>query len=266
LIDEVKVVVQEESAIIKRAFPFPEQVLGKFLQRVFQQSIQQRLELVLEKAASESTLAYLRSLQAARSYINVLVDDLKAHGLTEHPENISSQTSQILDQQLDELFTPYFGGSSYIEKEKRNLQELYKSLLFKFELFHSRRQKEPKTYLATLRSRGHELLGAAREAADAYVKSLDLEKMSSTQKRILLSVAGLKDTDKAQPDVEISEADGRLSVPFAKRMLTWLAEGVRRCLELSGGAETPRDVSALLNMLLANMGENYIDLGLDAAG
>lgn len=265
LIDEVKVVVQEESAIIKRAFPYPEQVLGKFVQRVFQQSIQQRLELVLEKAESESTLAYLRSLQAARSYISILVDDLKAHGLTEHPESVTSQTSQLLDQQLDELFTPYFGGSAYIDKEKHNLQELYKSLLFKFELFHSRRQKEPKTYLASLRNRGQELLASAREATDAYVKSLDLEKMSPTQKRILLSVAGLNNTDKAQPDVEFSEEDGRLHVVFAKRMLKWLAEGVRRGLELGGGSETPKDVAALLNLILKNLLELYVEVALEAA-
>ncbi|KAI1615311.1 exocyst complex component Sec10-like protein [Exophiala viscosa] len=265
LIDEVKVVVQEESAIIKRAFPYPEQVLGKFVQRVFQQSIQQRLELVLEKAESESTLAYLRLLQAARSYISILVDDLKAHGLTEHPESVTSQTSQLLDQQLDELFTPYFGGSAYIDKEKHNLQELYKSLLFKFELFHSRRQKEPKTYLASLRNRGQELLASAREATDAYVKSLDLEKMSPTQKRILLSVAGLNNTDKAQPDVELSEADGRLNVVFAKRMLKWLAEGVRRGLELGGGSETPKDVAALLNLILKNLIELYVEVALEAA-
>lgn len=265
LLDEVKVVVQEESAIIKRAFPYPEQVLGKFVQRVFQQSIQQRLELVLEKAESESTLAYLRSLQAARNLISVLVEDLKSHGLTEHPESVTSQTSQLLDQQLDELFTPYFGGSAYIDKEKHNLQELYKSLLFKFELFHSRRQKEPKTYLASLRNRGQELLASAREASDAYVKSLDLEKMSSTQKRILLSVAGLKNTDKAQPDVELSEEDGRLHVAFAKRMLKWLAEGVRRGLELGGGAETPKDVAALLNLILKNLLKLYVDVALEAA-
>jgi hypothetical protein len=265
LIDEVRVVVQEESAIIKRAFPYPEQVLGKFVQRVFQQSIQQRLELVLEKAESESTLAYLRSLQAARNYISVLVEDLKAHGLTEHPESVTSQTSQLLDQQLDELFTPYFGGSAYIDKEKHNLQELYKSLLFKFELFHSRRQKEPKTYLASLRNRGQELLASAREATDAYVKSLDLEKMSPTQKRILLSVAGLKNTDKAQLDVELSEEDGRLHVVFAKRMLKWLAEGVRRGLELGGGAETPKDIAALLNLILKNGLEVYVEVALEAA-
>lgn len=272
LIDEVRVVVQEESQIIKRAFPNPEQVLGKFVQRVFQQSLQQRLELVLDKAESESTLAYLRSLQAARNSINSLVEDLKSHGLTEHPDPVTSQTSQLLDQQLDELFTPYFGGSAYIDKEKQNLSELYRSLLFKFELFHSRRQKEPKTYLASLRSRGQELLTSAREATDAYVKSLNLETMSPTQKRILLSVAGLKNTaaddtssSKNNGEIDLSEADGRLSTHFAKRMLKWLAEGVRRGLELSGGSETPKDVSALHNLLLRNLGENYIELSLDSA-
>jgi exocyst complex component 5 len=264
LIDEVKVVVQEESSIIKRAFPYYEQVLGKFIQRVFQQSIQQRLEMVLEKANSESSLAFLRSLQAARSYINALVDDLKAHGLTEHPDIVSSQTSLILDQQLEELFVPYFGGS-YIDKEKRNLEELYKSLMFKFELYHSRRRKAPTTYLASLRNQGRELLASAREAADAYVKNLDLEKMSSTQKRMLLSVAGLKDADKAQEEIELTEEDGRLSIPFAKRMLKWLAEGVGRGLELSGGSETPKDVAALLDMLVENMGASYIEVSLDAA-
>ncbi|KAK5071619.1 Exocyst complex component 5 [Lithohypha guttulata] len=272
LIDEVRVVVQEESQIIKRAFPNPEQVSGKFIQRVFQQSLQQRLELVLDKAESESTLAYLRLLQAARNSINTLVEDLKAHGLTEHPDPVSSQTSQLLDQQVDELFTPYFGGSAYIDKEKQNLSELYRSLLFKFELFHSRRQKEPKTYLASLRSRGQELLSSAREATDAYVKSLNLESMSITQKRILLSVAGIKNTaaddtttSKNNPELDLTENDGRLNIQFAKRMLKWLAEGVRRGLELSGGSETPKDVAALHNLLLRNMGENYIELFLDAA-
>lgn len=136
LIDEVKVVVQEESIIIRRAFPYYEQVLGKFIQRVFQQSIQQRLEMVLEKANTISSLAFLRSLQAARSCISTLIDDLKAHGLTAHPEPVSSQTTLILDQQFDDLFVPYFVGSSYIEREKRSLEELYSSLLFKFTIFH----------------------------------------------------------------------------------------------------------------------------------
>lgn len=136
LVDEVRIVVKEESIIIKRAFPYCEQVIAKFIQRIFQQSIQQRLEMVLEKSNTISSLAFLRSLQAARSCINALIEDLKAHGLTEHPEPVSSQTTLILDQQFDDLFVPYFVGSSYIEREKRSLEELYSSLLFKFTIFH----------------------------------------------------------------------------------------------------------------------------------
>ena len=136
LIDEVRIVVQDESIIIKRAFPYAEQVCGRFLQRVFQQSIQQKLEMVLEKASAVSSLAFLRCLQAARSCISSLVDELKAHGLTEHPENISPQMTILLDQQFDDLFVPYFVGSSYIEREKKSLEELYASLLFKFTIYH----------------------------------------------------------------------------------------------------------------------------------
>lgn len=139
LIDEVKLVVKEESFAIKKIFPFHELVLSTFLQRVFQQLIQQRLEMVLEKAGTISQLAFLRTLQAARSYIGAMVDDLKLHGLTEHPETASPQATATLDQQLEDLFVPYFVGSSYIEGEKRSLEELYASLLFKYTLFHVRK-------------------------------------------------------------------------------------------------------------------------------
>ena len=264
LIDEVKVVVQEESSIIKRAFPFYEQVLGRFLQRVFQQSIQQRLEMVLEKASTISSLAFLRSLQAARSYINTLADDLKAHGLTEHPDPISAQTTTIIDQQVEELFVPYLVGSSYIEREKKNLEELYSSVMFKFTIYHSRRRRVPTTFMASLAKSGSELLSSAR---DAYVTRLDSSDLTATQRTMLFRVAGLKEAGSAQKqtEIEVTEEDGILSTANAKRMLKWLAEGVGRGLELSGGNETPKDVASLLHMLIGNMGAIYVETSLDAA-
>lgn len=264
LIDEVKVVMQEESVIIRRAFPYSDQVLGKFLQRIFQQSVQQRLEMVLEKAGTISSLAFLRSLQAARGYISTLIDDLKAHGLTEHPEPASPQIAIILDQQFDDLFVPYFVGSSYIEREKRSLEELYSSLLFKFTIFHSRRRKIPTTFMKSLAKSGSEMLASAR---DAYVERLDSSDLAPAQKAMLLRVAGLKDSEsaKTQTEIEVTEQDGVLSVDNAKRMLKWLAEAVGRGLELSGGNETPKDVSAVLHLLLGNMGEIYLETALDSA-
>lgn len=278
LVDEVRIVVQEESVIIKRAFPYSEQVIGKFIQRIFQQSIQQRLEMVLEKANTISSLAYLRSLQTARSCINTLIDDLKAHGLTEHPEAISSQTSVILDQQFDDLFVPYFVGSSYIEREKRSLEELYSSLLFKYTIFHvsytkhfhistnlsqSRKRKSPTTFMKSLAKSGSEILASAR---DAYVERLDSSDLAPAQKALLLRLAGLNDSEnaKTQTDIEVTEEDGVLSPTVAKRMLKWLAEAVGRGLDLSGGNETAKEVYALLNLLLTNMGEIYIETALDA--
>jgi hypothetical protein len=92
--------------------------------------------MVLEKAGSISSLAFLRALQSSRSYISALVEDFKSHGLTEHPEPTSTAVTATLDQQLEDLFVPYFSGSSYIEREKKNLDELYSSLLFKFITYH----------------------------------------------------------------------------------------------------------------------------------
>ncbi|CAN9104673.1 unnamed protein product [Alternaria alternata] len=262
LIDEVKIVVQDESAIIKRAFPYYEEVLIKFLERIFQQSIQSRLEMVLDKAGELSSLAFLRSLQASRSYITQLVDDLKSHGLTEHPEPATSAVAATLDQQLEELFSSYFIGEKYIEREKKNLEELYSSLLLKFTIYHSRRSKMPTSYFGSLAQRGKEMAASAR---DKYMERLENTELPASQKATLLRIAGLKEDQQEKKDIEVTDEDGKLSLPVAKRMLKWLAEGVGRGLELSPGNETPKDVQILLNLLLRQMGEIYLETALDAS-
>ncbi|KAH6648496.1 exocyst complex component protein [Truncatella angustata] len=262
LIDEVKIVMQEESFIIKRAFPYYETVLTKFIQRVFQQSIQQRLEMVLEKAETISTLAFLRSLHASRGYISALIEDLKQHGLTENPEPCTAQIAQILDQQMEELFVPYMVGNSYIEREKKSLEELFNSLLFKYNIYHSRRKKAPTGFMASLAQQGSQLMASAK---DAYLDRLDSSDLTPTQKAMMLRVAGVSDTDKNKNEIEVSEEDGVLSTANAKRMMKWLAESVRRTLELGNQTDTPKDVAILLNLLMTNMGQVYVETALDAA-
>ena len=48
-------------------------------------------------------------------------------------------------------------------------------------------------------------------------------------------------------------------------MIIWLAESVRRTLEMSSSSDTPKDVSILLNLLLTSMGRVYVETALDAA-
>lgn len=261
LVDEVRIVMQEESFIIKRAFPYYETVLIKFIQRVFQQSVQQRLEMVLDKANTISSLAFLRSLHTARSYISALVEDLKAHGLTENPEPCSAQIAQTLEQQMEELFVPYLVGNSYIEREKRSLEEMYSSLLFKYSIYHSRRKKAPTGFMASLAQQGTQLIASAK---DAYIERLDSSELTPTSKAIMLRVAGLQDKDNKN-EIEVTDVDGTLSVGNAKRMLKWMAESVQRTLELGTQLETPKDVNVFLNLLLTSMGQVYIETSLDAA-
>ncbi|KAI1082821.1 exocyst complex component Sec10-like protein [Whalleya microplaca] len=262
LCDEVKIIMQEESFIIKRAFPYYETVLIKFIQRIFQQSIQQRLELVLEKADDISSLAFLRSLHASRSYIGALIEDLKSHGLTEHPEPCSAQISQTLDQQMEELFVPYIVGNSYIDREKKSLEELFNSLLFKYNIYHSRRKKAPTGFMASLAQQTNQLMASAK---DAYLERLESSELTATQKAMMLRVAGVQDADKNKNEIEVTEEEGVLSTANAKRMMTWLAESVRRTLELGSQSETPKDVAILLNLLLTNMGQVYVETALEAA-
>lgn len=117
--------------------------------------------------------------------------------------------------------------------------------------------------MKSLAKSGSEILASAR---DAYVERLDSSDLAPAQKALLLRLAGLKDSDYArtQNDIEVSEEDGVLSSNVAKRMLKWLAEAVGRILDLSGGSETARDIYAMLNLLLNNMGEIYIEAALDA--
>lgn len=118
--------------------------------------------------------------------------------------------------------------------------------------------------MKSLAKSGSEMLASAR---DAYVERLDSSDLAPAQKRMLLRVAGLKDSESAntQTEIDVSDQDGILSVSNAKRMLRWLAEAVGRGLEFSSGNETTKDVSALQSLLLMNMGEIYIETALDAA-
>ncbi|KAF8475948.1 exocyst complex component Sec10-like protein [Kalaharituber pfeilii] len=273
LIREVKYVLESESEIIAKVFPQPEQVLGKFLQRVFQQSIQQRLEMVLQTTEKVSTLAYLRTLQASRVCIGQLVDELKAHGLTEHPSPLSSTTTIVIDQNLEELFLPYLGGTAYIEREKISLDQLYAGVLLKFNLYHSRRKKmQNMTYFDRMKISAAKVSAEAREKATEKAK--DGETGSSTGGAWSRVLGGVRRADTGGEDGEgnklggilnATEADGQLNVDTAKRMLRWLAEAVGRSLELSPTADTPKDVLALLNLLIDHMRKTYLETTLDVA-
>lgn len=98
-----------------------------------------------------------------------------------------------------------------------------------------------------------------------YLDRLESSDIPSAQRSMLLRIAGLHSSAPAdRAEIAVSDEDGALSLPYTKRMLKWLAEGVGRGLELANGHETPRDVRELLSLLLNSMGEVYLETALDA--
>jgi exocyst complex component 5 len=91
----------------------------------------------MELAEHNSSLSYLRLLQSSRTALSTLVEDLKAINYKgiQGVEMIGS-IAATLDQNLDDLFIPYLENSRYIDREVKSLQELYSSLLYKYNGFH----------------------------------------------------------------------------------------------------------------------------------
>ena len=93
LFSEIRSTVEVEAQIISAVFPSPLIVMSTFLQRVFAQSVQGYVEVLMGKAAevgaaamtpgttssAESHLAFLRTLQLARNMSLHLVNDLKVY-------------------------------------------------------------------------------------------------------------------------------------------------------------------------------------------
>ena len=117
------------------------------------------MEQLLTRAGNMSDLAFLRVLQLIHSQTSVLIEDLKSYdvpsttprspvqniglsrALTGPPAAApggsgSTAISSILETAMEELFVPYTEGQRYLERESKNLTELYSGYLSTFTRYH----------------------------------------------------------------------------------------------------------------------------------
>ena len=117
------------------------------------------MEQLLTRAGNMSDLAFLRILQLIHSQTSVLVEDLKSYDVPSTtprspPQNMglsrplawppssvsggvnSTAISSILETAMEELFVPYIEGQRYLERENKNLTELFSGYLSAFTRYH----------------------------------------------------------------------------------------------------------------------------------
>ncbi|KAH9062751.1 exocyst complex component Sec10 [Lactarius vividus] len=278
LFDEIRATVGQEAQIVQAVFPNPSFVMQVFLQRVFAQSIQQHMEQLLTRASNMSDLAFLRILQLTHAQTSLLVEDLKSYdvpsatprspaqnigfsrslaGASSATAGSSSSTaiSSILETALEELFVPYTEGQRYLERESKNLAELYSDYLSAFARFHEREERVNKTKGSML---------------DRMMNATTTSGTSSTSKAAaaIMRFGGIASSDRFQeklPEEQVNEEDGLLSVGSAETMLKWHAEAIGRCAELTPPNDVPKHTFALFRALAEVIAVGYIETAINTA-
>ncbi|KAI9241544.1 MAG: exocyst complex protein [Podila humilis] len=259
LYDGIRTTVEQEADIISMVFPNPAAVFQVFIQRVFGQSIQSFIEILLERAQAKSTLAYLRTLSSIHEHTVLLVNDLKKCedtlkvGINANVKgsNVSVTTqplSQTLDRCLDDLFVPFLEGDRYMEKEIQSLCETYDVMLAKFTAYQLQRRGGNK-FRAIITRTFNQMLDSNKALPPVVQENF----------------ATVKNPEKYQNMKDVTDDDGALSVDLVVKLLKIHAESVVRSLGLLPVTGRPKNTAVLFQLLTDYIGMRYIDAALDSA-
>ncbi|KAF9430816.1 Exocyst complex component 5 [Podila epigama] len=260
LYDSIRTTVEQEADIISMVFPNPAAVFQVFIQRVFGQSIQSFIETLLERAQSQSTLAYLRTLSAIHEHTVLLVNDLKkcedtlkvGINTTIKGSNISVTTqplSQTLDRCLDDLFVPFLEGDRYMKKEIQSLCETYDFMLAKFTAYQLQRRGGNKFRAIITRT---------------FNQIIDSSSSKDLPPVVTENFATVKNPEKYQT-MQVTDEDSKISTKLVIKLLKIHAESVVRSVGLLPASGRPKNTAVLFQLLTDYIGMRYIDAALDAA-
>ncbi|KAG2221177.1 hypothetical protein INT45_007754 [Circinella minor] len=288
LYDDIRITVRKEANIISAVFPQPATVMQVFLQRVFAQSIQNHVELLLSRAERYSHLAYLRTLASTHAETKRLVDNLKFYcdkeaKLTDAADASGLLTSaspeEALDRCMNDLFVPYTEADRYLSREKLALNELFGRIIAEFLNYMQERKKNSARNQSVL-TRTLNQISASTSGAMLYPGSEQhtlspistnpfdrgFDGASPTTENANLSNNNnrnglMNDTG----NLVTVDDDGfkLLSQNAIMRMLNIHAESIVRCMELSDTQNLPNSILFLYSVLLDFIGTKYLDIALD---
>lgn len=287
MIDGMEEVIMQELEIIRKVFRNPVVILKVFLQRVFAQRIQLQIETYLNKAESLSTLAYMRTLHIGYAKINMFTASLKA-SFTKLYIDSNGELAALLDQNFSDIFVPYIENGQYFEAELRSLSEIITQEMYRFTESHSHKTIREQSLLSRFTSSGdnlkapeHHLLqrhdsygsiasakegnnGSSKETGriGQLIRAVRLERSRSASGTDTLSH---NHPSNGSNHEDFDETDGELKLDMVEKVLTSIAEGVQRDLELAEMSQIPNHARSFLSLLLETLGKGGIDVILEEA-
>ncbi|GAA5810506.1 hypothetical protein MFLAVUS_003928 [Mucor flavus] len=274
LYDDIRITVRREAGIISSVFPQPATVMQVLLQRIFAQSIQDHIELLLSKSKKYSHLAYLRTLASTHAETKRLIENLKfycdkevslkdavdANGLV-----TSTSPDETLDRCMDDLFVPYTEGDRYLKKEIESLHELFGKIVSEF-LSAMQRRKMTSTRNQSVLTRTLNQISSSTSTGNLLSPSVSSPAVNELSNS---PISGTNPFEKnargISPNIVTVDESGftLLSSDAIMRILNIHAEAVIRCVELEDSQELLSSLRRIYNVLVDFIGQKYLDIAMD---
>ncbi|ODQ68475.1 hypothetical protein NADFUDRAFT_81429 [Nadsonia fulvescens var. elongata DSM 6958] len=282
LVEEIGTTMREETVYISLVFnKNPQEVILVFLERMFAQSIEERMESFLTSADSVSSLAYIRCLNAGYNAVSALVEELKVFFNEKNLDN-DGAISLVLDQYFNDVFVPYIDNDNYLEREKKSIQEIIQNYLWSFQqnYNHTKLSREQSIF-SRFTSSGDLLSGspvspgsvAGTPLQSASTSALD---NSAADRSSTISDKGrignfmrMVGADRRSVTLNNEKSDSSINledfiqVEIIQKILRSVTESVKRVLELSNPGEASTEASDILDILLELVGKGYIEITVD---
>lgn len=271
LFKQIDEALRDETITILEVFRDPITVIGSFIQRVFAQQIQSRIESLLTNAYSSSNLAYLRTLYTLYISTGNFSKDLKAffqtHLESQHQSKLEELNS-IIDQSYGDLFIQHLGDMKYFEAEKKTLESIFLNLTTSYEQVNDlsitgKLQAKLLSQTTNLPESGvneYESLNRRRRVGQQVKNFMKSHLDRSTSFKRSNSMNGFNEASN-EKELKLSK---RLDLKIVESLLKSTVESLSRVLELAP-EKTSEYSLEILEILLLGIGKSYVDLGLEVS-
>ncbi|SCU89508.1 LAME_0E03950g1_1 [Lachancea meyersii CBS 8951] len=272
-LDEIETLIKNESKVVKQVFESRcAYVLQLFIQKIFLQKIEPRVESLLNAALSLSGLAYVRVLYALFSLLGQFVKDLSEFFQFADIDTTGDLAS-ALERSFADLFSKtIYDRAKYFDLEKRSLEIALAQKTSKFCLEHDKEifARALNTKLMSGSSFANDLeFQESSAASSGKLSQINnfLKSHLEREKRKLHGTDVLSNTRNASGRAgspNTSQAESEFSLQCIDGMLKCAIESVARIMELVP-SKANEYTYEIVEIVLMGTVSSYVECGLEVS-
>ncbi|KAK6455324.1 exocyst complex component SEC10 [Scheffersomyces xylosifermentans] len=267
ILDTLRFEIKSRARVIQQVFEDPEPVLKIFIQRIYAQIVQNKVNTLLQFSLSVSTLAHVRILHILYILVGDFTKDVKEFLATNEFDK-ENELSSILDQSFYDLFIEYTSDTVYFAREKKNLEEIIYEIVHKFNEYN---EKEiANNYLSTKIENldnfeyNQKNEHASNDRFSFHFSERKRLNQFRTYVKSKLSDKNARNSTDLDRNGQDFEEYSKLNITKVETILKSSIESIARILELAPN-KAPDYALEILEIILFDFGKLYIGSGLEIA-